>query len=378
LKILITSSYNKGATLNRVIGYINCLSGYHEVECILPASETKLTLPPNAHYLFIPYKNDTSRNFAIRYWQEFKFGLKAAKIQCLQQPDIEIITVPFIALIITSIFKQRPSRKILDVRDLVWEYLTGNVIIKLLKAMIKVIHVFYINRYDYLIATNDHEIQWLKQHTRFEDPILINNGILIDQFKRIKSLKVKPITDIFEIIYTGNVGIAQNLVSFIKAIEHNHKVRFTIVGDGNDLDRIQSYINEQKILNVVLRGRVSQEEIFYFYEQADILYAKLDDNFTTAIPSKLYEYLATNKPIIYSGKGAAIDFLKSFDNVYLCKDDYFSLEKLINTLVRNGVSSSLRNQDKIEEGYIRETLVRKKLGTIIIQSGKENNLIGSQ
>lgn len=365
MKILITSSYCKGATINRVKGFINVLSEDNDVEVILPKPDFDIKLLGDKTKLhFVELKPIKSKNFLLRYLWEFKYGLKCQKIQKKVNADLEIITVPFISLIITALLTKRKSLKVLDIRDLVWEYLVGGTITRFLKLIIKKVHTYFINRYDFITVTNDFEYNWVKQNTRFNDSIIINNGILQEQYNKLKELNVKNATKPYKILYVGNVGIAQNLTTFIQACQDLKDIEFLIIGDGNDYENVKDYITRNKVKNVYLKGRVLPNQVFEYYAHADILYAKLDPNFATAVPSKLYEYLATNKPIIYSGKGAALNLLKKFNKVYICKDEISSIKKTIQEIIGEGVYLSETNQKKIEDNYIRENVIKENFSVI--------------
>ena len=63
------------------------------------------------------------------------------------------------------------------------------------------------------------------------------------------------------------------------------------------------------------------DNVLEIYKNTDILYAQLSKEFSSAIPSKLYEYLASGKCIIYGGYGEALKKLKDFENVFFVKPD---------------------------------------------------------
>ena len=109
---------------------------------------------------------------------------------------------------------------------------------------------------------------------------------------------------------------------------------------------------------------MSWEELRVIYQNSSILYCQLSSNYNSAIPSKLYEYLSTNRSIIFSGEGAAIEFLKQFEGVYFSKsDDYLSLNKTIASIISKNKTHDknliLKNRDLIKEKYIRELMTQK-------------------
>lgn len=370
MKILISSTYNKGATINRVEAFATILAQEHQVKVLLPTMDNLDLLPknPNLKYQFIDPPKKASKNLLVRYLSEFLFSLKYAKAQKNSDADIEFITIPFMALIITSQIFKRKSKRVLDIRDLVWEYIGSNSFFtKITKYLLRKINIYFINKYDQVSLTNQFEYDWVRNNTRHKNPIFIPNGILKSQFQKIELTKESPIKDKVIITYLGNVGLAQNLVTFIDAIRNFKNIEFRIIGDGNDYQRISSYLKNEAINNVILFGRIASSEVYRFYNETHVLYAKLDPNYISAVPSKLYEYLATNKPIIYSGKGAAVQLLQKFDNnIYLCDDlTYKPVIQEVLKLIHSGNEISTKNRELIRENYIREDIIEKRIGEII-------------
>ena len=114
--------------------------------------------------------------------------------------------------------------------------------------------------------------------------------------------------------------------------------------------------------NVIVHGRKNWDNVLEIYEYTDILYAQLTEEYFSAIPSKLYEYLASGKCIIYGGYGEAINKLSYFDNVFLIKPQEVNmLVSCINKIIekKSHKKLSLFNREIIQESYIREKEVRK-------------------
>ena len=373
-KIAIVSTYSKGATVNRVISIINVLSDY-EVHVIGPIKKMQYLKSKSlynkdiiVHYISAPKKNYNS--FFLRYLVELKYSWKCSKITNSLECDFEFVTIPYVSLSVTSIFYKNGALKILDIRDLVWEYLSDKTLTsKLLKRVFKFFHLFFVKRHDLITLTNNTELRQLTNDLPQIKKEIISNGISEYQFYKIqefkKALYTKP-NQVINITYIGNVGIAQNLFSFIVEIKKFKKIELTIVGDGNDMSRLTSFVDENNIKNVKFTGRVSPDEVFHFYKSCDFLWAKLDPSYASAVPSKLYEYLATGKPIIYSGKGAALELLSRFDNIYYLDDYPAKINSLLKKITfKNELTSrSNENIELIRKEYIREN-INLKLLTLI-------------
>ncbi|EIF3197675.1 glycosyltransferase, partial [Vibrio vulnificus] len=159
------------------------------------------------------------------------------------------------------------------------------------------------------------ELSHLKSIGFEEKTKLISNGISIEQFEKMVLIQEKDSTEDLVISYIGNVGLAQDLSFMVELAESHPNFKFNIVGGGNDLERIRSLVLERNLKNIVLTGRLSWEQVLGLYEQTDVLFAQLTEEFQTAIPSKLYEYLASGKRVIYGGDIKLESFFSDFSGI---------------------------------------------------------------
>ena len=67
--------------------------------------------------------------------------------------------------------------------------------------------------------------------------------------------------------------------------------------------------------------------------------------------------MSTGKPIIYSGKGAAVEFLKKFENIFIIDDNKININNFLNSSFQLNISEkNNRNIEIIEENFIREKI----------------------
>jgi colanic acid biosynthesis glycosyl transferase WcaI len=119
----------------------------------------------------------------------------------------------------------------------------------------------------------------------------------------------------FKVLFTGNIGEAQDFPALLAAVEiikqHNQKIRFYIVGDGRMFDWVSQQIDVMKLHDyIVLLGRHPLALIPNFYASADALLVTLksSDVFAMTIPGKIQSYMAAGKPILamLNGEGARV------------------------------------------------------------------------
>lgn len=117
-------------------------------------------------------------------------------------------------------------------------------------------------------------------------------------------------TDDFILSYVGIIGHAQGLEVIIKAaiqLKQHSNVKFVLAGDGPELHMLQELTAKHELENVFFAGPVSKTtalEIVYNSNVAVIPLRKID-LFMGAIPSKIFENLALEKPVILGVDGEA-------------------------------------------------------------------------
>lgn len=118
-------------------------------------------------------------------------------------------------------------------------------------------------------------------------------------------------SDDFCVLFTGNLGVAQDLETILEAasILKDRPIRWILAGDG----RRKEWLLQERALRglesaVILPGSYPSSDMPEFYACADVLLASLKDEpiFALTVPSKIQAYLAAGKPILAAlpGEGA--------------------------------------------------------------------------
>lgn len=110
-----------------------------------------------------------------------------------------------------------------------------------------------------------------------------------------------------DLMFAGNIGKIQNVEIILKAAAalRDKKIRFHIVGDGTDVDRLKALKEKHKLNNVIFHGRQPLEKMPEFYSMADAMLVTLeaDPVLSLTLPGKVQTYMAAGKPIIGSING---------------------------------------------------------------------------
>ena len=127
-----------------------------------------------------------------------------------------------------------------------------------------------------------------------------------------KDLPVLP--EGFNIVFTGNVGAAQDFGTVLDAAEKlkaRKDLHWIIVGDGRKAQWLQEEVERRGLESCFhLPGRFPISAMPYFQSHADAFLLPLRDApiFALTVPRKLQAYFAAGKPVIASiaGEGAAL------------------------------------------------------------------------
>lgn len=123
----------------------------------------------------------------------------------------------------------------------------------------------------------------------------------------------KTSSDLPEVVYAGNFGECQGLHSIIPQLakRFDGKLKFKLLGDGGRKLQLEAALRAQEVTNVKLLAPVSRSELIEVYKGADVLLLHLNDYdaFLKVLPSKIFEYAASGKPIWAGVSGFAAEFL---------------------------------------------------------------------
>ena len=132
---------------------------------------------------------------------------------------------------------------------------------------------------------------------------VLSNGVddaFLEQRPVQQAQNPKPPSPI-HVLYAGNIGEGQGLHHILPALAKllGEEVRFTVVGDGGRRVQLESALAGLPRHAVTLLAPVKRAELIALYNEADVLLVHLNDlpAFEKVLPSKLFEYAATGKPI---------------------------------------------------------------------------------
>ena len=159
-----------------------------------------------------------------------------------------------------------------------------------------------------------------------------------------------PKDDIFNILFAGNIGLAQGLdvlpetAKILKTT--NTKARFNIVGDGRFKDTLKSKVKENKVedyFNFIDKQPATRIPAFMAFCDATLIILSKSKVFSKTLPAKTQSCLACGVPIIVSADGELQDVITKAD-AGVCSDagDVKGLAENIRKLIK------MPNQKRID------------------------------
>lgn len=257
-----------------------------------------------------------------------------------------------VALLGEIISRLKRSRFILDVGDL-WPdtaVAAGKLSEKsILYRVFKMVERYLYRRSDLITCVSEPMKKFILEISSNGNVVVVYSGPLEEEVHEAAMLssistgssKARKKLNLY---YTGNIGSLQNIDMLIMAAEKLSRngfngIQIKLVGDGVERHRLESYVNEKGIKSVSFLGvRKKQEIAKMIFEDADILYLSLlkDRILEKTIPSKLFDYLMFEMPIIYGIEGEGRELLDGTEAcVYFKQDDVDSLCGAIARMVDN-------------------------------------------
>lgn len=230
---------------------------------------------------------------------------------------------------------------------------------------------------DHIVTVgNGYRDQLLARNVPVEKISVIPNGVDVARFQpQPPSDELRRRWDgehKFVCAYIGTVGMAHGLEVVVKAAEqlrHSGRddVQFWIVGDGAERAKLEAQAREKELASITFTGMIAKDQIDEVIASCDacLVHLRGTELFGTVIPSKVFETMALNIPIIMGVRGQAQDIvLQGHGGVPMTPDDPASLLECIDA-IRTDRSQFTRGRGYVAKHYDRITLADQMLGTLL-------------
>ncbi len=307
-----------------------------------------------------------------------------------RKPDVLIATSPQFfcgwAGGVCRFFRRWPF--ILEIRDIWPESITTvgamkkSLIVKILEKM----EIIMYRSADHIVTVgNGYKDKITDKGIAPEKVSVVTNGVMPDLFTTEpggNALRSKyGSVGKFVCAYIGTVGMAHGLEVVLKAADlaktrQFNDLVFWIVGDGAKREILEQQAKSMKLENVVFTGRLPKQMMQSVISECDAVLVHLrgSELFGTVIPSKIFEFMAGNIPIIMGVKGPALEIvLESNSGVEMTPDDPESLLVCVNK-IRESSLDIFQGRDYVMRHYNRERLAGEMIA--ICEKYARSNVVG--
>lgn len=201
---------------------------------------------------------------------------------------------------------------------------------------------------------------------------LVYNGIDPVLFKpRPKNLELLAkhgLENRFTVAYVGTLGLAHGLTLLVDVAERlaaRREIQFVLIGDGADREKLEAEVAKRGLDNVHMLGLQPRDAMPDWIASIDVLLVLLRDLpvFETVIPSKIFEFLAQERPVILSAKGEIRRMMDEAGGALVIDPEVVDqLVAAIGEVLSNPEAAGRRaaaGRRWVEAGFLRDDLARK-------------------
>lgn len=319
----------------------------------------------------------------------FMFTSLFLSLPRLGKVDVIIVTSPpfftALAALVMSWWKRRPF--VFEVRDL-WPAAIvelGVIKAKPIIAILESLELFLYRRASkVVVVTESFKEDLVKRGIPASKIEIIFNGVDPERFGRIDALTVKKAFGFegrFIILYTGAVGLSHSLQTVVSVAKNfrEQDFLFLLVGEGAMKKSLEELTMQSDLKNVIFWPGQPREKMPEIYALADICLVSLRKVplFQKVIPSKIFEILASGRPVVAALEGEAARLLeRSGAALVIPPEDLHALQEAIDHLAKNEALRQKMGENGA--GFVRRYFDRTDLalqyetvlGSVLASRGK--------
>ena len=371
MKATIITSFpfpNGKATSNRVRTFaeqliINSDIKYVDIVCCSEEDERPYFFDNNIKVINLKTRKVNKNNYFLRVINELTTSIRLWQNARKTNSEIFIVTIPSILLLFPVILFSKPKLLSIDIRDAFWTYFQDGIFQNILKILSESLFKLSAKKADILSVTNSHEAESVKKIIK-QKPMIVQNGISQSKFNELIAIPTTKDSSSskIHITYMGNVGIAQELDILLDfSLSNKDDIQVNIVGDGAMLEKLKKRKDDEMIHNLKFFDPVPQDEVINFIKDADMLFAQIGEKYSSAVPTKIFEYIASGKKTILGlPNGPAKDIFKNFKGTKIFNvGNLDSLQAAFDEMILVDLNENDKkeNINYLSNNYIREKIV---------------------
>ncbi|AXI99731.1 Glycosyltransferase involved in cell wall bisynthesis [Cyclonatronum proteinivorum] len=271
------------------------------------------------------------------------------------------------------------GRFILDIRD-IWPgsiiatglFSSGSIPIRLASFLER----FLYHKAAHITTVAKPMATYVRQYKKNSDVSIVYNGV--DELINTPVIGA-PDSDFkhLNLVYAGNFGLVQGLDLLIRAVnsleeKHKSQLKVSFLGQGFKQKELESLAAELGVSDrVSFAGPYTKSELTHILaEEAHALFIHLksDPSLNLTIPSKVFDCMQYNIPIVYGLSGEAHEILNNHPgNISFRQDSVEDLKLALEKLVNNYKvlhAASAANRTFVKDNFLREECFQPFLNII--------------
>jgi glycosyltransferase involved in cell wall biosynthesis len=265
-------------------------------------------------------------------------------------PDVIVVSSPTFFSIFSAwaLARVRRTPLVIEVRDL-WPAIFVELGILTNRALIRALEAVELAAYRaaeaVVVVTEGFRLHLLDRGVESSKVHVVRNGVDTEHFRpdtpadpELRQLLGARSGDLL-VLYVGAHGISHGLTAVAEAAAKlaGEPVHFAFVGEGAAKAILAQRVQELGLDNVTLREGVAREKVPSLLAAADICLVPLRDIplFSSFIPSKLFEYLGSGKPVVGAVRGEPAAILRKGGQIVVNPEDPSALADALRDLAVN-------------------------------------------
>ncbi len=263
----------------------------------------------------------------------------------IQKADIVISTSPqfFNGLAGYVVSRMKRAPWVLEIRDLWPESILAVGAIKnpFIIHLLEWLELFAYRQADRIVPVTDAFQRYIEGKGIPKEKIsVIKNGADLTLYKPVtgtnRLAESLGVQGKFVAAYLGTHGMAHHLETVLYAAQRLREypdIVLILAGDGAERQRLAALRNELGLDNVLMLDQQPKEQMPWLWALSDVslILLKKSDLFKTVIPSKIFESMAMEKPIILGVEGESANIVRAADAGYCIEPE--NAEELANRLL---------------------------------------------
>lgn len=206
--------------------------------------------------------------------------------------------------------------------------------------------------------------QWLHRYAKDKASHFVPLGWENERWADVKFAEVENF-DVIKMVCVAQLQHQIDIMPILKVLKNNNALHLTVLGEdgtGERYEEVMAYINKNDIKNIEILGKIDRIDMLNYLEDKHIGILPM---ITSAIPNKIFDYMAAMLPIIVLGKNDSSDFVIENNIGWQCNFNSEDLGVLLQSLKLGDIQLKKKEVVSVRQNFSRNVL-HKKVKDILV------------